>query len=86
MHQFTVQRKLKTTWKKNNISVLEWPAYSVDLSPNENIWWRIKNLILKLCPESALFGNNKHDLEHFESVAKEAWDAIPDHVFAGCLH
>ena len=41
---------------------------------------------LKLCPESTLFGNNKHDLERFESVSKEVWDVISDQVFAGCLN
>jgi hypothetical protein len=47
---------------------------------------KLKNSILKLCPESALFGDNKSDRKHFENVAKEAWKAIPNHVFEGCVN
>lgn len=47
---------------------MEWPPYSPDLNPIENIWSILKLQVAKHRPETT---------EGLKTMIKAAWDAIP---------
>ena len=71
--------------KKDNIQVLEWSPYSPDLNPIENMWWKLKNTILQVCPESETFRNSKEDQNIYEKASETAWKQIPSSCFEACV-
>ena len=53
------------------------------------MWWKLKNTILQVCPESDTFSNNKEDFILYEKAAEEAWKKLQAvalrHVWNQCL-
>ena len=65
--------KVQDYLEKNNIQTLEWPPYSPDLNPIENMWRKLKSTIFQICPESETFSNNKEDRILCIKAAETAW-------------
>ncbi len=61
---------IKTSWlRSRRVHVLNWPACSPDLSPIDNIWWKIiKRKIHQRLPRT---------LQQLESYIRQEWDQIP---------
>lgn len=55
---------------ENNVNVMQWPAFSPDLSPIEHLWDQIGQLILRRTPRPA----NRPQLIH---ALQEEWNNIP---------
>ena len=49
------------------------------------MWWKLKNTILQVCPESEIFRNNKEDCYQYEKEAETAWKNIPSSCFEACV-
>jgi len=63
---------LVTNWKKNkNISSLDWPSYSPDLNPIENIWAILK-MKLRRC--------EIRTIDEFENSIKKCWNDISQNI------
>ncbi len=60
---------ITTAWlRSRRVRVLNWPAYSLDLLPIENIWRIIKWKIHKRRPRT---------LQQLETFIRQEWDQIP---------
>ncbi|OQD67364.1 hypothetical protein PENANT_c321G09592, partial [Penicillium antarcticum] len=61
--------------------IMEWPPYSPDLNPIENLWALLKAEILKRHPELMQLPNNEPTLELLLEAAQEAWEALDIDLF-----
>ena len=61
-------RSIETTrFLNNNIEVIDWPRYSADLSPVENLWPILKRNVRKRQPQTAM---------ELEDYIYEEWDQL----------
>jgi hypothetical protein len=68
-------------WLKDNaIEVMEWPPYSPDLNPIENLGFLLKEAIYKLRPDILTMTSEDEILETLVDTAPRAWEAIKDRV------
>lgn len=63
------------------VEIMEWPPYSPDLNPIENIWALLKSEILKAHPELKYLRNNPTTLDILVDAAQEAWDTLEINIF-----
>jgi transposase len=73
-------RIIRTLLQQMGIEVMEWPPYSPDLNPIENLWALMKQEIYKLYPELEHAPDNAETLDQLTMAAKEAWHNIRDQV------
>ena len=74
-------------WFENyDIRTTDWPPYSPDLNPIENIWYALKALALKMFPDVM---NGSGDTEahrtNIEQCLQAAWNALPDSLFESLI-
>lgn len=55
---------------------MEWPPYSPDLNPIENLWALLKAAIYKLRPELIDMANNDETKQILVETAQIAWSQI----------
>lgn len=61
------EAQVQDWFKQNGIDQLDWPSYSPDLNPIENLWALLKRRVEKRLPKS---------LEKLKSMLQEEWKAI----------
>lgn len=55
---------------------MEWPPYSPDLNPIENLWMLLKQQIYKLRPDLLHMRNNDTTKEILIATAQQAWTML----------
>lgn len=58
---------------------MDWPPYSPDLSPIENLWALLKDKIHKLRPDLLHINNNDQTKEILIATAQQAWAELELH-------
>jgi transposase len=68
------------------IPLTDWPPYSPDLNPIEQVWFHMKAWVMEHYPE---LENSKHsreeDIEFLEKALIEAWEALPNILFESLI-
>ena len=73
-------RIVRAILQEMGVEVMEWPPYSPDLNPIENLWAIMKAEIYKLHPELQFALDTQETLRQLIDAAREAWHAIEDRV------
>ncbi|KJZ67977.1 hypothetical protein HIM_12634 [Hirsutella minnesotensis 3608] len=80
-HTAAIVQDWLTEWAaENGVSLVDWPAYSPDLNPIENVWKLLKERIHNNHPELADFPKNNQSKQRLCEAAVEAWEEFEDGV------
>lgn len=67
---------VRETLEELNIEVMDWPPYSPDLNPIENLWSLLKAHIYKLRPDLIDMRNNDETKHILIETAQQAWSEL----------
>jgi transposase len=59
------------------ISIIDWPACSLNLNPIEHLWWHLKKRIHKHYPQYNNYSKAEEEWDDFYEALKECWRSIP---------
>lgn len=71
-------RSVQAWFAEMGIELVDWPPYSPDLNPIENLWKILKAKIIELYPKLVTMKDNATTKEYLIRAAQEAWDLIED--------
>ncbi|SCN95868.1 uncharacterized protein FFB20_10071 [Fusarium fujikuroi] len=75
-----VQDWLRPWARRRGVFLADWPPYSPDLSPVENLWKVLKERICKTYPEIAAYPKSAEAIDRLIAAAEELWTEIEDDV------
>lgn len=73
-----VQNWLQEWARDNDIELVDWPPYSPDLNPIENLWKLLKEGICKKYPELGSMPKNEASWEQLIRAAIDVWESFGD--------
>ena len=80
-----VQKWLGDSSRENQIELLDWPAYSPDLNPIENIWKFLKDAINDKFPDLKDLPRNQEALDRLIHAAVVCWNELEDRLFESVI-
>ncbi|OAQ58126.2 Nuf2 family protein [Pochonia chlamydosporia 170] len=75
-----VQEWLRTWALENGVEVVDWPPYSPDLNPIENLWKMLKEGIYERYPLLAAAPKNADSLQWLCEAAIEVWEDLKEEL------
>lgn len=73
-----VQNWLSKWAEENGLKLIDWPPYSPNLNPIENLWKLLKEEICKRYPELSIMPKNNQSLQRLCEAAIEVWEEFHD--------
>jgi DDE superfamily endonuclease len=70
--------KVRDWFEEQGIEVMDWPLYSPNLNPIENLWKRLKDEIIRAHPELITMGNSDQAMDYLIDCAYEAWESLEE--------
>jgi transposase len=81
-----VSKKSMAWFKDNAVELLEWPPYSPDLNPIENLWFPLKAGVYQINPDTEFTkGGTETVREVLMAAAEPSWSNIKQEVITACL-
>ncbi|KAK5658052.1 hypothetical protein OQA88_2608 [Cercophora sp. LCS_1] len=80
-----VQDWLVPWCQENGVELLDWPPYSPDLNPIENVWKLLKAEIMKRYPELSHMPKNQKALEALVYAAIVVWEDFEEDLLDGLV-
>jgi transposase len=62
------------------IDVMDWPPYSPDLNPIENLWALLKAEMYRQFPDLVGMENTERTLDYLIQCAIQTWELIAEHI------
>ena len=79
-------RKVQDWFKEQRVWCSDWPPYSPDLNPIENVWYALKALALKRHPEVMTNRSQSEEaITELEEALKETWEHLPESLFESLI-
>jgi transposase len=69
-------KKVNAWFKEQCIPVVDWPPYSLDLNPIEQLWPHLKRMVLQMHPELEFITGEDNIQEALGCALQEAWTLI----------
>ena len=66
--------------QENGVDVMDWPPYSSNLNPIENLWALLKAEMYRLFPELVGMANTDATLHFFINCAIRTWDLLGEQL------
>lgn len=76
----SVQEWLGEWIEENGLEMLNWPAYSPDLNPIENIWKLLKERICERYPDLSEMPKTNEALQRLSEAAVAVWEDVEERV------
>ncbi len=76
-----VQRWLRNWAQENGIELVDWPPYSPDFNPIENVWKLLKEGICTRYPELGDLPKNEESKRQLIRATIECWEIMRDDIF-----
>lgn len=72
---------LTQNWLRDHgIQGVDWPPYSPDMNPIENLWKILKEKIIELYPELIIMKDNDTTREFLIKAVEEAWELLEEEL------
>ncbi len=79
-------KKSKLWLQEMNIEIMNWPSYSLDLNPIENLWALLKKEAYKVYPDlDSLQGKDDEAETQLFQILQQAWGNIREEVIDGLI-
>lgn len=73
---------MKNWLKEQEFTVMDWPPYSLDLNPIENVWPMLKAALQQDYPDIALMGGGPRAVkEKMAEILPEVWRSLSPELF-----
>ena len=69
---------IRDWFRDMGIVLVDWPPYSPDMNPIENLWKILKAKIIELYPELVIMKDNDATRELLIRAAQESWDLLEE--------
>lgn len=80
-HTARIVKKWLREWSgEHGINLVDWPPYSPDLNPIENLWKLLKEQVLKKDPALAEMPSSIASMERLIRASEEAWEEFKDEL------
>jgi hypothetical protein len=73
-------------FSENGVVLIDWPPYSPDLNPIENLWFPLKEGVYKVNPDiEDTPGGEEEVAEFLWKAAQESWNQMASKIIKNCV-
>lgn len=85
-HKARIVQNWLRNWAANNgVTLVDWPPYSPDLNPIENLWKLLKEEICQRYPNLKSMPKNEQSLELLRQAAVEVWEDFGEELLENLI-